>query len=237
MAFVFPMLGTALIAKGNSTDFASISSFVREESGFLLLMPLLVILAVNSFFLEFDNNTMKNLLVIPIAKKDLIITKLLVLLVFSIAFQALGFGVSVVISFIYKIPLDNLGLNFALTIATGVLLWAAALPCITLVIWFDKSYLLSVIIVFVYTLTNYIMHFSEAILMKSIGFNLGTLMPIPLIFRWLYQFHTPVGEVQIDFFNRFSEYFVSTPICFSILLIEAIICIALMVRIYERREI
>lgn len=73
--------------------------------------------------------------------------------------------------------------------------------------------------------------------MQPIGFNLGTLMPIPLIFRWLYQFNIPVGDVQIEFFNRFSEYFVSSPLCFSILLIESIICILLMIRIYKRREI
>lgn len=147
---------------------------------------------------------MKNLLVIPIAKKEIIITKLLVLLVFSIVFQSLGFGIGVVMSFIFKIPLDSLGLNFILTIATAVLLWAAALPCITLVIWFDKSYLLSVILVFIYTLTNYSMHFSEAILMQPIEFNFGTLMPTPLIFRWLYQFNIPIGVVKLDFFNRFS---------------------------------
>lgn len=237
MAFVFPLLGTALIAKGNSADFASVTSFVREESGFLLLMPLLVILAVNLFFLEFDNDTMKNLLVIPIAKKDLILAKLLVLLIFSMAFQVLGFLISIVISLIHQIPIVSLGLNFSLTIAMGVLLWAAALPCVVIVIWFNKSYLLSIILVFIYTLTNYVMHFSETILMKPVGFNLGILMPIPLIFRWLYQFYTPVGDIQIDFYNRFSEYFISTPVCFSILLIEVAICITLMIKIYENREI
>lgn len=237
LAFIFPLLGTVLIIKGNSSDFSSINNFIREESGFLLLMPILVLLAINSFFLELDNNTMKNLLVIPISKKNIIISKLIVLLIFSIIFQIVGFGIGALMSLVFKIPLDGLGLNFILAIATGIVLWAAALPCITLVIWFDKSYLLSVIIVFIYTLTNYIMHFSEGIIMQPIGFNLGTLMPIPLIFRWLYQFNIPVGDVQIEFFNRFSEYFVSSPLCFSILLIESIICILLMIKIYKRREI
>lgn len=73
LAFIFPLLGTVLIIKGNSSDFSSINNFIREESGFLLLMPILVLLAINSFFLELDNNTMKNLLVIPISKKILLL--------------------------------------------------------------------------------------------------------------------------------------------------------------------
>lgn len=49
-AFVFPILGSALIAVRPSTDFAYMSGFAHEGSGFLLLMPLLIILAVNLFF-------------------------------------------------------------------------------------------------------------------------------------------------------------------------------------------
>ncbi|HFD4857749.1 TPA: ABC transporter permease, partial [Streptococcus pyogenes] len=122
LAFVFPLIGTVLIVKGNSSDFSSINNFIREESGFLLLMPILVLLAINSFFLELDNNTMKNLLVIPISKKNIIISKLIVLLIFSIIFQIVGFGIGALMSLVFKIPLDGLGLNFILAIATGIVL-------------------------------------------------------------------------------------------------------------------
>lgn len=236
-AFVFPILGTVLIAGGQSADFASMSGFAREESGFLLLMPLLIILATNLFFSEQDNDTLKNLLCIPVSKKKLVIVKLFVLLVFSVLFQIVGFTISAVMSAVYQIPLTDLFLQFALTVATGILLWAAALPCIGLVVWFNKSYILSIIIVFIYTLTNYILHFSEAILLKPIGFNIGTLMPVPMIFRWLYQFYTPMGEIQTEFYNRFSQYFASTTVCFTVLLIEAVTCTLLIISIYRRREI
>lgn len=237
MALIFPLLGTALIARGNDADFSSLMSFVREESGFLLLMPILVILAVNSFFMEIDNDTIKNLLTIPIRKKKIILSKLLVLLLFSLVFHLIGFIVSIGMSILYKIPLIDLGLNFLLTLATSFLLWAAALPCILIVVWLDKSYLLSVILVFVYTLVNYLMHFSETILMQDLGFNLASLMPIPLIFRWLYQFQKPIGPIQIEFYNRFSQYFISTGLCFLILTLEAIVSVMLMIWIYEKREV
>lgn len=140
-------------------------------------------------------------------------------------------------SLIYHIPLTGFLLEFVLTMATGILLWAAALPCIVLVIWFNKSYILSVIIVFFYTLLNYILHFSDAVLMQPFGFNLGTLMPIPVIFRWLYQYYTPIGQIQTDFYMRFKPYFLTTSTCFLILLMEAVVCIFLMIRIYQRKEL
>ncbi|WP_097004558.1 ABC transporter permease [Lacrimispora amygdalina] len=232
-ALIFPVFNSALLSEFN---FASIQSGVREDNAFLLLMPMLIILAANLFFVEQDNNTLKNLLCIPIPPKKLVIVKLLVLLLFSITFQITGFAVSTVIAVIKNIPIVDPFFQFFLTVSTGILIWAAALPCIVLVIWFNKSYLLSIIIVFFYTLTNYVMHFSDAIMMQPIGLNAGTLMPVPMIFRWLYQFYKPAGDIQTAFYKRFSQYFASTPICFFVLLLEAFICIYIMFRIYDNRE-
>ena len=180
---------------------------------------------------------MKNLLCIPVSKNQLVIVKLLVLLIFSVVFQLMGFTVSTLIAVSQNIPMDDFAFQFLLTVSSGVLMWAAALPCVVLVVWFNKSYILSVIIVFFYTLLNYVMHFSDAIMMQPLGVNAGTLMPVPMIFRWLYQFYTPTGEIQTEFYNRFSQYFVSAPVCFGVLLLEAAICIYLIMRIYRRREI
>nr|WP_288824248.1 ABC transporter permease [uncultured Clostridium sp.] len=231
-AFIFPFFNAAILAE---SDFADIQSGVREDNAFLILMPLLIILAVNLFFAELENNTLKNLLCIPVSKIKLVLVKLLVLLIFSIAFQITGFFIST----IYAVSQDTVVqplFQFYLTASTGMLMWAASLPCIVLVIWFNKSYILSVILVFFYTLLNYTMHFSDHIMMQPIGFHTGTLMPVPMIFRWLYQFYTPSGDVQTAFYQRFSQYFASTSECFSILLLEAIICIVCMIRIYSSRE-
>lgn len=233
-AIVFPLINAVLLSESN---FASIQSGVREDNAFLLLMPLLIIFAANLFFVEQDNDTLKNLLSIPVTKKQLILVKLVVLLIFSIAFQITGFAVSTLIAVSQNLPLNDFVFQLSLTASTGLLLWAAALPCILLVVWFNKSYILSVIIVFFYTLLNYVMHFSDAVMMQPFGLNAGTLMPVPMVFRWLYQFYTPTGEIQTEFYNRFSPYFVSAPLCFGVLLLEATVCIYLMMRIYRRREV
>lgn len=233
-AFIFPLFNAVLLSDSN---FASVQSGVREDNAFLLLMPLLIILAANLFFVEQDNDTLKNLLCIPVSKNHLVVVKLLVLLIFSVAFQLMGFAVSTVIAVFQNIPLVDVAFQFSLTASSGVLMWAAALPCIVLIVWFNKSYILSVIIVFFYTLLNYVMHFSDTIMMQPFGINAGTLMPVPMIFRWLYQFYTPTGEIQTEFYNRFSQYFVPASVCFGVLLLEAAVCIYLMIRIYRRREI
>jgi bacitracin transport system permease protein len=235
--FIFPVLGSVLVSGLSEVNFADMVSFIREDSGFLLLMPLLVILAANLFFSEQDNDTLKNLLCIPISPKCMVLVKLLVLLVFSVIFQLVGFIIIMCISAFHHITLANLFIQFVLTAATGVLLWAAALPCVIMVVWFNKNYIISVIIVFFYTLLNYGLHLSDAILMHPLGFNAGTLMPVPLIFRWLYQFSLPMGDIQTAFYNRFSPYFASTSVCFSVLLTEAVICTLIMIRIYQHREI
>ncbi|ASA25723.1 ABC transporter permease [Paenibacillus donghaensis] len=232
-ALIFPIFNSILL----EANYEDIQSTVREYSGFILLMPILIVLASVLFFSEQDNDTLKNLLSIPISKMQLVFVKMIVLLLFSIFFQLIGFITGTVIAAIQNIPLNDFFLQFNLTLATGILLWAAALPCIVLVVWFNKSYILSVIIVFFYTMLNYIMHFSDGVLRQPLGFNAGTLMPIPMIFRWLYQFYTPIGDIQIQFYNRFSPYFVPAAVCFGVLLLEAAVCICLMICIYRRREI
>lgn len=233
-AFIFPLFNAVLLSESN---FASIQSGVREDNAFLLLMPLLIILAASLFFVEQDSDTLKNLLCIPVSKTQLVLVKLLVLLIFSVAFQLMGFAVSTAIAVSQNLPLTDFFFQFSLTASSGILMWAAALPCIMVVVWFNKSYILSVIIVFFYTLLNYVMHFSDSIMMQSLGINAGTLMPVPMIFRWLYQFYTPIGEIQTDFYNRFSPYFVPAYVCFGVLLLEAAVCIYLMIHFYRRREV
>lgn len=232
-AFIFPIFNAILLS---DSDFADIQSGVREDNAFLILMPLLILLAANLFFTEQDNHTLKNLLCIPISKKKLVLVKLLVLLIFSIAFQITGFFVSTLFVISQNIPVTKPFFQFCLTASTGLLMWSASLPCIVLVVWFNKNYILSVIMVFFYTLINYAMHFSDLIMMRPLGLNAGTLMPVPIIFRWLYQFYTPTGMIQTTFYQRLSNYFVSTPICFSVVLLEAMICIICIIQIYDKRE-
>lgn len=230
---LFPVFNIMLLSDG---DLADVMSSVREESGFLLLIPILVIMAASLFFEEHDNDTLKNLMCVPVSKSRLVVAKVFVLFLFSVTYELAGFVISMLIAVAQGIALKGWILQLFLTFGTGILLWAAALPCIILVVWFNKSYIISVIIAFFYTLLGFALHLSDAIMMKPLGLNISTFIPVPMIFRWLYQFKEPEGKIMVDFYNRFSPYFVSTPVVFIILIAEAIICITLVARIYQKQE-
>lgn len=233
-AIIFPMFNIMLLSDG---DLADIMSGVREESGFLLLIPLLVIMAANLFFEEHDNDTLKNLMCVPVLKSRLVIAKISVLFLFAIVYELVGFLIGVLIAVTKGISITGWELQLFLTAGTGVLLWAAALPCIILVVWCNKSYIISVIIAFFYTLLGFALHLSDAIMMKPLGLNISTFIPVPMIFRWLYQYKVPEGKIMTEFYNRFSPYFVSTSTVFMILIAEAIICVILIVRVYRKQEV
>lgn len=230
---LFPVFNIMLLSDG---DLADVMSSVREESGFLLLIPILVIMAANLFFEEHDNDTLKNLMCVPVSKSRLVVAKVFVLFLFSVIYELAGFVISILIAVAQGIALKGWILQLFLTFGTGILLWAAALPCIILVVWFNKSYIISVIIAFFYTLLGFALHLSDAIMMKPLGLNISTFIPVPLIFKWLYQFKEPEGKIMVDFYNRFSPYFVSTPVVFIILIAEAVICITFVARIYQKQE-
>ncbi len=232
---IFPILFASFTS---SDDFDDMVTIVREFSGFLLLIPLLVILAANLFFGEHDNNTLKNLVCIPVSKSSLVLVKVFVLFLFSITYELIGFIITVLLAVFQKVPfLTDWGMQLILTLGTGALLWAAVLPCMILVIWSNKSYIISVIISFFYTVLNYLFTLSDAVMMQPLGLHTGTLMPVPMIFRWLYQYHVPQGELMTSFYRRFSPYFASPLICFGVLGAEAALCILLICRIYQRQEI
>lgn len=230
---LFPSFYSALVSMDNLGEIAGTA---REDGGFLLLIPILVIMAASLFFEEHDYDTLKNLVCVPVSKSHIVMAKIFVLLLFSVVYELAGYVFSILLAVIQGVPTDEWALQLFLTFCTGILLWAAALPCMILVVWCNKSYIISVIIAFFYTLLGYALHFSDRILMKPLGLNVNTLLPVPVIFRWLYQFKIPNGEIMADFYRRFSPYFISTPAVFMLLLSEAAVCILLVIKVYQKQE-
>ena len=128
----------------------------RRLSAYLLLMPLLVILASHLLFLETDNDTRKNLLTIPVLGVR--------------AGGGKASAPSAVFGYLYGGGRSALpdhpsaaGLCtrsilklFGVGLLESVLMWTGALPCILLVTALNKSYIISVIITFFYTMSDYL---------------------------------------------------------------------------------
>lgn len=235
-AFIMPLLFSLLLRDPDLDDMMSV---VREQNGFLLLIPLMVVLAANLFFAEHDHDTLKNLLCVPVTRGRLAVVKLTVLLLFCAGYQLAGYAVTLPLAALRGLSLEGWAQQLALTLGTGVLLWAAALPCILVVVWSNKSYIISVLLAFAYTILNYILHLADAFIMVPLGLNVATFLPVPMIFRWLYQYHWWEGakEETLLFVERFRPYFVSTPVVFAVLLLEALLCTALLIRVYQKQPV
>lgn len=232
--FLMPFFYSMLLKDWDLDDMMAV---VREDNGFLLLIPLSVVAAANLFFEEHDHDTLKNLMCIPVSKTQLAIAKIFILLLFDLGYMLAGYAVAMLMAIISGVPTDRWGLQLFLTFCTGILLWAAAMPCLLLVVWCNKSYIISVIIAFAYTVLGYILHISDAVIMMPLGLNVPTFLPIPMIFRWLYQYYDMegAGGELLAFYQRFQPYFVPTPVVFAVMLAEAVVCITVLVKIYQRQ--
>lgn len=234
--FIMPLFYSLLLSDWTMDDMISV---ILTDNSFLLLIPLSVVIAASLFFQEHDYDTLKNLMCIPVTKGQLAVAKLFVLLLFDIAYELTGYGFAVLMCVLNGVPLEHWGLQLLLILASGVLIWAAAMPCILLVVWCNKSYIISVILAFTYAGLNYILRINDAFLLVPLGLNLATFLPVPMIFRWQYQFHPLENATQtfLDFYQRFSPYFVPTPAVFCVLISEALVCILLLIRIYQKQNV
>lgn len=233
--FIMPLLYTLILKEWTLDDVMSIS---RIDNGFLVLIPLSVVVAASLFFEEHDYDTLKNLMCVPVSRSRLAAAKMFVLLIFDVGYELAGYAVGILMAVLTGVPLDDWALQLFLNFCTGIFVWAAVMPCLVLVVWFNKSYIISVIIAFAYGILGYIMSINDTFLRVPLGLNVTTFLPVPMIFRWLYQYHSieGAGEIMREFYNGFKPYFVSTPVLAAILLSEAAVCMALLMRVYRKQD-
>ena len=213
-------------------------STLFQMSAYLLLMPALVVLAANLLFEEQDNDTLKNLMTVPVSKSALAMAKMALLFLFSIAFMAVGS--LVILAIVMAAGWEPVGFwrLFFVGIGEGIMMWAGALPCVLLVVLLNRSYIVSVIITFFYTAVNYILGASDYFIMQPFGFNLGTLLPGPLAFRWFFQYldMSNSSAQMTELLERISPYFVTTPQAFWVVIIESAVFLTLIALVYKRQS-
>lgn len=237
-ALVFPVVMTALYWNiPTQVSYDNLYSGIVDYGDFLLLLPILTVIATSLFFTEQDNDTLKNLTVIPISKGKIVMAKICVMAILSVAYTLVGFFASTICSAFLGIPMENMVQKFVLSFMLGLMLLAAALPCVALVVWFNKSDLISIVFTLFYTIVNYVVHVTDMGMLTPIGVNVGTILPISLINRWIYQFYDEGSGAAAEFYNTMRPYFVSTPVCICILVVIALLSIYAIIRIYQKREI
>ena len=239
---VFMPLAYAFFLADVNTDVDAVNevmSSLFQLSAYLLLMPLLVILASNLLFEELDNDTLKNLVTVPVNRTKLVLSKMLVLLLFAVGFMAVGGLVNLAVLLFQGWEPVGFWTLFGVGIEEGLIMWVGALPCILLVVLLNKNYIVSVVITFFYTIANYILSMNDMFLTQPFGLNIGTLFPGPLAFRWTFQFYdqSQTSAELADLLERVSPYFLNGVQVFGVIIVEAIVFLALIAFVYRRQEI
>lgn len=226
-------------ARSGADAVQDMMSCLFQLSAYLLLIPAVIILAANLLFEEQDNDTLKNLMTVPVGRAQLAVAKLLVLLLFSILFMAAGGLLVPVIVRLQGFEPAGFWRLFFVGLGEGIILWAGALPCVLLVVACNKSYIISVIITFFYTIANYILSTSDWFLTQPFGLNPGTLLPGPLAFRWFFRLydHSDPGPELAVLLERIRPYFLSHAQAFGTAAAEAAVFLTLIAAVYRRQEL
>ncbi|MFJ8514310.1 ABC transporter permease [Lysinibacillus xylanilyticus] len=213
LAVYFKMLPPNSPVVGN---FPSFYKMCLAYMGLLILPIIIGILIAYFFHLEYSNNILKQLLVIPIKKRDIVISKFLVIEVLSIILMLI-YALVVIIGGVligkFEIPLLSIGRVVLLALGTGVLIPIACSP-ILIFTSISRSIILPVCVSFVYAL---------------IGF-MGA--------ESLVSVHTVLNAINIIYYKNTEGLLISGNVIVSIvnLSIITVISITLSILFFKRRE-
>ena len=141
----------------------------------------LSIVASQLFFMERDNDVLKNLATVPVPKGKLALAKLSVLLVISLLYSVTGLGATIIGGLVVG-TVEGIAAKLWMSLTFGIMFFVAALPVVVLIVYFNRSYVFSIILSFVYTIFNF------GLSLNLISFEpnnpLLSVLPAPIIMRW-----------------------------------------------------
>lgn len=159
--------------------FEDFYQFVLGYGVELLLPCVLGMIAAMLFFMERDNDTFKNLRVIPVTSTQMILAKIAVLFLFGLLF-CLSSAVAAILCGLAIAEVGGLGYKLWLAVEMGLFITAGTLPLVTLVVFFSKTYVFSVLLCIFYSVLSLTAESSLGVLPKLLCW----LMPIPLTNLW-----------------------------------------------------
>ncbi|WP_198343569.1 ABC transporter permease [Paenibacillus senegalimassiliensis] len=228
-AFLFPIPLTILMAK----DRMSFDQLFRGNVifGELLLLPCILGVIISIlFFMERDHDTLKNLVTIPVSKTKMILAKLMLMTLLSVLYSVAALGATVVGGLIIG-GVEGILYRLGISIVLGVLISIAVFPVVIVIVHFNKSYIFSIIVSFIYAVAGLIITMIFSANPASVN-PVASVMPVPVIMKWyLSLFPREEALTYID------PYLITTPACFGLLAVYALVSVSLTVVIYRRKEV
>ena len=175
---------------------------------FVLLIPVLCIIASLLFFEERDNQTLRLLAIIPVSFSGLAWAKMIVLLIVSVSYSVFAYIATVIGAALGGMPVENpLGKLF-LCFVMGIMTWVAIFPCVTVLVTLSKNYIFSVLFSFLYAIIGFIL--TNATIPNPIP-NLFMVLPVNVVSRWLLPIFNSLNTAKYPFDIAPSA--VSMPVC------------------------
>ena len=236
-ALLFPIPFSALILRGNVGDLNAFDSLY--DMLFCMAIPIMLpcilgIIAAMLFYMERDNSTLKNLMVIPIQKWKIATSKIIVLYFIGLLFACITLLSSMIGGLIAGADLGNIGNKITVAAVTAILYTTGTLPIVIAIVKLDCSYIFAIILTFFYTVFGFSLAFtgqftSDNQIMKV----LTSILPTPIIYRWqasrMIERGTTAFEVWQPYFLKFWI------VALTVFILGGISYFAI-IRLYQKRE-
>lgn len=228
-ACLFPIPLTALAAK-DSLHFEQLFKLVVTFGDFLLLPCVLSVVASILFFMERDSDMLKNLMTVPVPKIKLVAAKLTVLLIVAVLYSIAGLGATILGGLVVG-AVEGVAFKLGSSAILGIMLFVSVLPVVILIVYFNKSYIFSIIIAFIYSVLNFII----ALNMMNFATNnvLINVLPGPVIMRW---WMSSWSGLTTELLAIRKPYMLSAPVCAGILFLIAAISMLLISISFKKQE-
>ncbi|MEK5161633.1 ABC transporter permease [Paenibacillus sp. FSL R5-0527] len=234
-AFLFPIPFTMLAMSGSVgrlNVYDKLFGMIVSYGQALLLPSILGIVASMLFFMERDNDTLKNLRTIPVSATRMVTAKILVLFILGLIFSLASVAASM-LGGAFAGNIQGVFAKLCISAADGMLLTAGTLPVVIAIVYFNRSYIFSIILAFFYTILNFSMAFVGLQYDTPMMKLLTSILPTPIIYRWLLGLFTSPAD---SFYAIIAPKILPLPQVVIIIAIIAFISYMAIVRIYKKRE-
>ena len=236
-ALLFPIPFTALVlagSMGNFTGFEAVFGLLATMGMPIMLPAVLGIIAAMLFFMERDNDTLKNLRIIPTSPAKIATAKIAVLYILGLIFAVATMVSSMVGGLIAGSELTNIAENFSIAILTALLYTTSILPVVIAIVGFNRSYIFSVILTFFYTMFDFMLAYGGMFATTDPMMRLITsILPAPIIYRWQAALFAAPGTPA---YSAMEPYFMPFWLVTLTIIIIGVLSYLAIIRIYSKRE-
>ena len=238
-AALFPIPFTMMVM-GESAGKANQFDLLFEqlvELGFPIMLPIVLgIIASMLVFMERDYGTMKNLLTIPLSTNQIIIPKIITLFIFGVLFSVITLVASIIGGVVAGGTIQHVGHKMFIACVTGLFYTVATLPIVTVVVYFHKTYIASIVFTFFYTMVNFYLaytgQFTTMYASNRIIQALATISPTCIILRWHLSEFPPYAE----YYAQWQPYFIPFWMVTLIIILIGFLFGGIITKIYNEKE-